>query len=81
MCDVLGEAAGWGGRRSHGMLYLGDRRTVVKQGELKTGPSAHVEAAGDPLRPPTDHYGTRIRPTITCSTSSESLPTPRISRS
>ncbi|MYH53919.1 MAG: type II toxin-antitoxin system HicA family toxin [Gemmatimonadetes bacterium] len=25
------------GKGSHGMLYLGRRRTAVKQGELKTG--------------------------------------------
>ena len=31
MGDVFGEAAGWGGKGSHGMLYLGSRRTVVKE--------------------------------------------------
>ena len=25
------------GKGSHGMLYVGDRRTTVKQGELATG--------------------------------------------
>ena len=37
MGDVLGEAAGGGGGGSHGMVYLGGRRTVVKHGEPNPG--------------------------------------------